>query len=431
MSIDSQRRLQPSKSLTHRLKGIVRSTDDHSTNMSVSILAFIHWKYIRVSSGFVGHKTYCPISEPPSHRLDECDFIFADKTSLLLLLSSNDKIGYIIPSLIIPSNSVESTEMVSTAFSYFIVLSLLTCAKSSNGFLCYDCDPVVFDRTITADDIPSPDTSRCRTTESATGCFARVTWNDQSHLIVEYSTNPGSPIDTVEVHLKRQLLLSMGTRNTEKFIVYTCGGTSNTAPCNTGDVLKRSTRSSTLPSQEQYQQYDDWISPASTIDGSPCFVYSNLTDCSAGSDLKNCSQCVGVTQYTTMQSNICGTCAVDSDYWNVVDYETMFYLKNQTRFDTIIIRCQSDRCNAISNMQQIRRTLINQYDFNDNPTSTGWITTWNRMIVLISFLIGSSQKRSVFQIWMQSDHLLLFDKFWVQHHLNIRPFNKMYYFYCQ
>lgn len=297
--------------------------------------------------------------------------------------SSNDKIRSITLDFIFHSNNIEFLTMTSLTFFVTILLHLFVHTTHLHGFPCHDCNPFVFDRIISVDELPViVNRTSCVVMESSTGCFTSIQWHDDSKTIVLYGTNPNPFRDTVEVHLKRKLFISMGTYNTSKYIVYTCG-TSESIPCNTMDKLKRSILSTTFPTRQQTEQYDSWISPSSTIIGFPCFVGSNLTDCAAGSDFNNCSQCFGVTQSAQVM-NVCGTCASDDYSLNELDYQTIFDLNDRTRSDTITIRCQSDRCNTIENMQKIRQTWVNLFNFNTFFSSTGTTKTLSFVILTLS-----------------------------------------------
>ena len=248
------------------------------------------------------------------------------------------------------------------------------------------CDPVYFNYSLTVDNLPSPEGPNCEVISSDTGCFARIAWYDDHSSGVFYETNLGLPRETITVNIERQVSVLSRLYNTESFITFTCG-TSETKVCNTLDNLRLSIKATTLPSKGQLAQFDALITPSADFNGSSCYTYVNMTDYCPGIDLDTCDQCFTVVQYG--QSNeICGVCLSDENKWNYVAYDSTFYF-NRTQSNTIRLVCQKDdRCNSIENIENVRKTLASQVDY-DQFTSSAALLKIFLLPLFMSILLGT------------------------------------------
>jgi hypothetical protein len=230
---------------------------------------------------------------------------------------------------------------------------------------------MVFNYSITIDNIPFPTRDDCELVSAENSCSVRVAWFNDGSSEVYYSTDVPVPFDSVMATTERKVTTWSGEYVTHKFLIYSCKA-SNTTPCNTVENLKRSIISTTFPTDDQIRQFDALIVPTTDFDGSLCSKLSNSTDCPE-TNLASCQQCMGIVQYSK-QIDTCATCPAGKAITNFFDYETTFLLNDQTRLDVIRLGCRKyGACNSLENVGKIKNTLITQFNFDKFYSSTASI----------------------------------------------------------
>jgi hypothetical protein len=244
-----------------------------------------------------------------------------------------------------------------------------------------------FNYSITIDNLPSPTQDDCHVITSETGCFVRIDWYSNGVSDVLYGTNPGFPHDSVKVETERRVSVSSGLYMTHTYIAFICGS-SNSTPCNTVENLKRSFISTTLPTANQIEEYDELIIPTKAFNSSLCFEFTNMTDFCPSTDLLDCQRCLTVVEYS-QETVVCAACPSDEDIWNFFRIGGTFLVNNQTRLDLILVRCQNgDACNSMNNIEKIQRNLMAKFDFDKFFHSTTSTIKTSLVLLLISLYIG-------------------------------------------
>ena len=280
-----------------------------------------------------------------------------------------DKIGcarvfYLLHSF----NDLLLTVMIGRPFYFYCTFIAFFHAEYLQAFPCYVCNPMYFNYTLTVDSLPAPTRPDCQVITSETGCFVRIALYDDPASGIFYGTNLGLPRETITINLERRVNISSGIYSTINYITYTCGS-SETESCNTVENLKRSITAVTLPSKGQLTQFDQLIAPSAVFYSSSCYTYTNMTDYCPGFDLTTCDQCFTVVQYA-QSSEICGVCLSDEGERNYLAYDSTFH-SNRTQSDTIQLVCQqSNLCNSVANIENVRRMLASQIDYDQFPSST-------------------------------------------------------------
>jgi len=193
-----------------------------------------------------------------------------------------------------------------------------------------------FNYSITADTLPSPIRSDCKTEPSLLRCYVASFWFDDGTSSVAYSAdNPNLP-ETVLTITQRSVNTS-GAYVSPTSVGYNCMST-DTTPCDTVDKLKRIIISTSFPTDEQMKQFDSLIVPTLEFNSSSCFNYSNLTDPCPETDLTNCQQSTIYVDYA-QQAEICAACPSGKIGDNLINHQTLFYLNNQTQHHRASIHC--------------------------------------------------------------------------------------------
>ena len=271
-------------------------------------------------------------------------------------------------------------------YVYFGFL-LLFYTKYLLAYQCHDCTSMVFNYSITIDNLPSPTRDDCQIVSSISGCFVRVAWHNGQTSDVSYGANLGFPLDSVVVTTERQASILSNLYTTQKYISFICGS-SDEIPCNTVENLKRTVISTTLPSDEQITQFNDLLIPTKAFNGSLCFDFSNMTDYCSATDPENCQQCLIAVEYTE-EISVCAACPEGEANWNFFDYYTSFFLNNRTRLDRISFGCQKgDVCNSMKNMEEVKQTIMSKFDFDNFFYSTASTTKPISILLLITLYIG-------------------------------------------
>ncbi|CAF0931220.1 unnamed protein product [Adineta ricciae] len=273
---------------------------------------------------------------------------------------------------------------------YCFNILLIFNVQSLFAYSCYDCPMMEFNYSLTVDTFPSPTKNACRIITAQTGCFVRVNWYNHGISTVFYGTNRGSLLDSVNIEIDRRVSISTGVYSTIKYIDYTCGS-SNSSPCNTVENLQRSFRAVKFPSDEQINTYDTLIAPSKEFTPDSCFYDENMTDVCPKSNKSLCQRCMIVAEFA-QTSTICAVCPDDQTVYNFFLYGTHFLVTNQTQLDSILIRCQHGKqCNSVANVENIRRDLVTQFDYDQFFYSKASTTRLCSMILLMLVSLASRQ----------------------------------------
>lgn len=255
-----------------------------------------------------------------------------------------------------------------SSYYYFGFLFILQLINALDAFPCHQCKSMIFNHSITIDEIPSPSHDDCTIITAESTCSVRISYFENGQSEVLYTSDLGLRADTISVQILRRVTTWSAAYDTRRYMIYTCQP-SNSTPCNTDENLKRSIASTIFPSEERIQKFDTLIAPTTEFFGQQCYQNSNSTDC-LESNFASCQQCWGILQYSA-QTTFCGMCPAGKALTNFIEYTSTFYLDNQTRSDTITLGCrQFNACNSMENLDRIRKTLITQFDFNRFNTST-------------------------------------------------------------
>ncbi|CAF3509113.1 unnamed protein product [Rotaria sp. Silwood1] len=245
---------------------------------------------------------------------------------------------------------------------------------------------MVFNYSITFDNIPSPTRDDCELVTAENGCSVRVGWLNDGTSEVYYDADPDLPFDSVVAKTERKVTTWSGEYVTNRFIAYNCKP-SNTTPCNTVDNLKLAIISTVLPTDEQIQKFDSLIVPTTEFYGGLCLQVSNMTYC-PNTNILSCQQCISIIQYSE-QTDICAMCPPGKAVTNFFDYYTTYFLNNQTQLDRITLACRKyGPCNSIENIGRIKNTLITKFDFDKFFRSTTSITKPTMIIFFMMLTIG-------------------------------------------
>jgi len=267
---------------------------------------------------------------------------------------------------------------------YYFGLVLIIHTKYLLAYKCHECNGISLNYSITFANIPSPTRDDCQIKTAKDSCSVRVTWFNDGTSEVYYSTDQGLPLDSVFALTERRVTAWSGQYGTRKSLVYTCKAL-NTTPCNTVENLQSAIIFTTFPTDEQIQKFDTLIVPTTNFDGRSCLQISNKTDCPQ-TNLANCQQCMSMIQYSE-QINTCAMCPPGKAIANFFDYSTTFFLNNQTRSDVIRLGCRKyGACNSIENLEQIKNTLITDFDFNPFNYSTASISKLSIIVLFMMFI---------------------------------------------
>jgi hypothetical protein len=268
---------------------------------------------------------------------------------------------------------------------YYFGLCLIIHARYLSAYKCHECDGMIFNSTLTIDNLPRPDRDDCIEVTAESSCFVRIGWFGNGITEVYYSADSSLPIDSVVVITERKVTTWSGEYVTHRFIGYSCKA-SNTTPCNTVENLKRAILSTTFSTNEEIQKFDALIVPTTDFDGSLCSEYTNATDCPT-TNLASCQQCMAIVQYSD-QINTCTMCPAGKAITNFIDYYSTFLLNNRTRLDMIRLGCRKHgACNSIENIEQVKNTLITKFDFKNFDNSTASISKLSKLILFIMIII--------------------------------------------
>ena len=252
-------------------------------------------------------------------------------------------------------------------FCYFGFLFVLQ-QTSLAAFPCHQCKAMIFNHSITIDEIPSPSSDDCTIITADNTCSVRISYYENGNSEVLYTTDLDLRADTISVQILRRVTTWSAAYDTRRYMIYTCQP-SNSTPCNTEGNLKRSIASTIFPNDDQIRTFDTLIAPTTEFFGRQCYQDSNSTEC-VENNFDSCQQCWGIMQYSA-QTTVCGMCPAGKALTNFIEYTSTFYLDNQTRSDTIKLGCrQFNACNSIENLERIRQILITEFDFDRFNTST-------------------------------------------------------------
>lgn len=273
-------------------------------------------------------------------------------------------------------------------FNYF-GLFLFIYVKYTLANVCYECSGMVYKYPITIDNVPAPNGEQCGVTVAENTCSVRVTWFDDGSSEVHYLPDANLPIDTILTKTERKVTAWSGEYITNKYLAFTCQA-SNTTPCNTPGNLRRAILSTTWSQPEQTEKFDTLIVPTTDFYGSSCLQVSNASYCPK-TNLLSCQQCMAIVQYDE-EKRVCAMCPSGKALTNFYEYETTFYLKNQTRSDKIILACRKrGACNAIENIDRIKDGLVTKFDFKKfyRSSATNIKSTMNILLMIsIIFLMN-------------------------------------------
>ncbi|CAF0975629.1 unnamed protein product [Rotaria sordida] len=271
-------------------------------------------------------------------------------------------------------------------FNYYFELFLIVHARYLLAYKCHECQEMIFNYSITIDNIPSPTRDDCKIITAENGCSVYVGWFDDGTSAVYYDVDRDLPFDSVVAKTERKVTVWSGEYVTNRFISYNCKP-SNITPCNTVDNIKLAIISTVFPTDEQIQKFDTLIVPTTEFYGSLCLQVSNMTYCPK-TNILSCQQCIGIIQYF-QQIDICAMCPAGKAVTNFLDYYTTFFLDNHTQLDRITLACRKyGACNSIENIKQIKNTLITKFDFDKFFQSTASIIKSTMIILFMMFVIG-------------------------------------------
>ncbi|UJR15504.1 hypothetical protein I4U23_002447 [Adineta vaga] len=280
---------------------------------------------------------------------------------------------------------------------YYLGFIFINYAKYLLALKCYECDGMIFNSSLTIDNIPSPTKDDCKIVSAELTCSVRIGWYKDRATEVYYGADTPLPIDSVVVKTERKVTTWSGEYETRRFIIYNCKAM-NSTPCNTVENAKRAIASTTFPTEDQIDKFDSLIVPTTDFDGRSCLNYTNATDC-RDINLVSCQQCVGIIEYSERQET-CATCPANKATMNFFDYETTFFLTNRTHLDVIRLGCRKHgACNSIENINKIKDTLITDFDFGKFYYSTATLTKSNSITIILMFIIGffySNESRYMF-----------------------------------
>lgn len=258
--------------------------------------------------------------------------------------------------------------MVRLSYSLYCALLFILQSNYLSAFQCHQCKGMIFNHSITIDEIPSPTRNDCNIVTTDSTCSVRISYFENGNSEVQYTTDLDLPVDSISVQVLRRVMTWSAAYDTRRYLIYTCHS-SNSTPCNTEESLKRSMVSITFPTDDQIQKFDTLIAPTTEFFPDSCFRNSTSTDC-LPSNPASCQQCWGIMEYSE-QTSVCAMCPAGKAITNFIEYSSTFYLDNQTRTDMIKLGCrQFGSCNSIENLNRIRNTLITKFNFDRFNTCT-------------------------------------------------------------
>jgi hypothetical protein len=266
----------------------------------------------------------------------------------------------------------------------FLVIVLLIDVPSYLAYDCHQCNAFVLNTPVTIDTIPKPDGPTCRIVPGKSGCYVRIGWLDDGTSEVYYSADPALLFDSVIIEIDRTIDLQSKLQIKHRSLGYACQSTA--MPCNTPENFKRVLRSTTFPTEQKIQPFDQLIQPLSPFDGNQCSQESNIPVCLT-TNITACEQCIGLAEYTN-ELNICGACPADRAVVNFLRVIAVFMLNNRTRKSFTQIACQQNgACNSRTNLEHIRQSLSFDFDFNTFNRATSSIYTWTSVIMPTIFIL--------------------------------------------